>query len=485
MLQGTSSSVGKSVLAAALCRIFARRGLRVAPFKSQNMALNSYITPRGEEMGRAQAVQAMAAGVSPSVEMNPVLLKPEGNSRSRVILMGRPWRTLSAMDYHSCREELWGAVVRSFEKLEGQNDLVIVEGAGSPAEINLKESEIVNMRVAKAFGCPVLLVGDIDRGGVFAALAGTLALLEEDERPLVKGFLINKFRGDVRLLEPGLDMLSGLTGGRPVLGVIPWFENLAVAREDSANLEEGPGAARPGDIDIAVIKFPRISNFDGFDPLALEDGVTVRFAGDAPALGRPDAVILPGTHNLPDDLAWLRSRGLDSAIAALALSGASVAGVAAGYRMLGRTVKIAGGAELSGLGLMPVESEYSVEAKPLSASGKTLPGDGFPGPEPLPVEGVTDGAFTYPLPEGARPLIDLSGGGTDGAVSLGGRVWGTSLNGIFDRPEFRSRWLRSLGHRGGGKSLPAAEARDRAFDRLAGEVEAALDMKKLEEIIGL
>ncbi|NLK19448.1 MAG: cobyric acid synthase [Synergistaceae bacterium] len=484
MLQGTSSSVGKSVLAAALCRIFARRGLKTVPFKSQNMALNSYITPGGEEMGRAQAVQAMAAGAAPSVEMNPVLLKPEGNSRSRVILMGKPWRTLSAADYHSCREELWGAVEQSFEKLAGSSDLVIVEGAGSPAEINLKESEIVNMRVAKSFGCPVLLAGDIDRGGVFAALVGTLALLEEDERALVKGFLINKFRGDVRLLAPGLDMLSGLTGGLPALGVIPWLENLAAVREDSADLEGGPEAAKPGCIDIAVIKFPRISNFDDFDPLALEEGVSVRFAGDAQALGSPDAVILPGSHNLPDDLAWFRSRGLDAAVAALVLSGASVAGVAAGYRMLGRTIKTAPCRELQGLGLLSVGSENCAEGSPLPTAGRTLPGDGFPG-EALPVEGISDGVLTHPLPDGARALVALPGGGYDGAVSMGGRVWGSSLNGLFDRPEFRSSWLRSLGHRGGGKSLPAAEARERAFDRLADEVEAALDMKKLEEIIGL
>lgn len=484
MLQGTSSSVGKSVLAAALCRIFARKGLRVAPFKSQNMSLNSYIASGGKEMGRAQAVQALAAGIEPVVEMNPVLLKPEGNSRSMVILMGRPWKALSAEDYHSCREELWSAVEESFEKLSGENDLLIVEGAGSPAEINLKESEIVNMRVARTFGCPVLLVGDIDRGGVFAAIAGTLALLEEEERALVKGFLINKFRGDLKLLEPGLHMLSALTGGRPTLGVIPWLDNLAVAREDSANLEESASAAARGEIDIAVIKLPRISNFDDFDPLALEDGVSVRFAGGPEDLGRPDAVILPGSNNLAEDLAWLRRSGLDSMIGALVLSGSSAAGIAGGYRMMGRSIKMPDGEELQGLGLLPADSVLFSEMRPFRAAGMTVPGAGFPGPVSLPVEGLADGAETSALPDGAMPLITLSGGGTDGAVSAGGRVWGASLHGIFDHPAFRSDWLRSLGLARHGDSLPLKEIRERAFDRLADEVEASLNMKELERIIG-
>jgi len=490
MIQGTSSSVGKSVLTAALCRIFARRGLRVAPFKAQNMALNSFVTATGEEMGRAQVVQAHAAGREPEIEMNPVLLKPEGDSRSQVVLMGRPWKTLSAGEYYTCREVLWSSVVSSFEKLAAENDLVLVEGAGSPAEINLRKSEIVNMRVAKTFGCPVLLAGDIDRGGVFASLVGTLALLEEDERALVKGFLINKFRGDVKLLEPGLEMLTDLTGGRPVLGVIPWLKNLAVAQEDSVYLDENRGVAEKGDVDIAVIKLPRISNYDDFDPLALEDGVGLRFVDDPASLGHPDALILPGSKTTIGDLAWLRRTGFDGLIGALALAGSTVAGICGGYQMLGRRIIDADGvegspSEVSGLGLLPGETVFEPAKETSRVSGVTVPGPGFPGDFPLPVEGYEIHMGKTVLPEGARPLVRLAGGRTDGAVSARGRVWGTYLHGIFDNSSFRGAWLRSLGWKGKDSTASFAEEREKAFDRLADEVEASLDMAALERIIGL
>ncbi len=323
----------------------------------------------------------------PEIEMNPVLLKPEGDSRSQVVLMGRPWKTLSAGEYYTCREVLWSSVVSSFEKLAAENDLVLVEGAGSPAEINLRKSEIVNMRVAKTFGCPVLLAGDIDRGGVFASLVGTLALLEEDERALVKGFLINKFRGDVKLLEPGLEMLTDLTGGRPVLGVIPWLKNLAVAQEDSVYLDENRGVAEKGDVDIAVIKLPRISNYDDFDPLALEDGVGLRFVDDPASLGHPDALILPGSKTTIGDLAWLRRTGFDGLIGALALAGSTVAGICGGYQMLGRRIIDADGvegspSEVSGLGLLPGETVFEPAKETSRVSGVTVPGPGFPGDFP-------------------------------------------------------------------------------------------------------
>jgi len=490
MIQGTSSSVGKSVLTAALCRIFARRGLRVAPFKAQNMALNSFVTSGGEEMGRAQAVQAAAAGREPEVEMNPVLLKPEGHSRSQVILMGRPWKTLSAGDYYACREILWASVAASFEKLAGENDLLLVEGAGSPAEINLKKSEIVNMRVARTFGCPVLLAGDIDRGGVFASLTGTLALLDDEEKTLVKGFLINKFRGDVKLLEPGLEMLSGLTGGRPVLGVIPWLKNLAVAQEDSVYLEENRSSGIPGAVDIVVIKFPRISNYDDFDPLALEEGVSLRFVDRPEDLGKPHAVILPGSKTTLEDLAWLRRSGFDGLLAALVLSGASLAGVCGGYQMLGRRISDPLGVEGAsgggdGLGFLPGETLFEPSKETTRVTGATVPGEGFPGSRSVPVEGYEIHMGRTVLPRGARPLLSLEGERTDGAVSAGGRIWGTYLHGIFDSGEFREEWLRFLGRREPGKDLPFRVVREQAFDRLADEVEAALDMKALERIIGL
>ena len=495
MIQGTSSSVGKSVLVAALCRIFARRGLKVAPFKAQNMALNSFVTSAGEEMGRAQAVQAAAAGRAPEVEMNPVLLKPEGDSRSQVVLMGKPWKTLSAGEYYDCREILWSSVVASFEKLASENDLVLVEGAGSPAEINLKKHEIVNMRVARTFGCPVLLAGDIDRGGVFASLVGTLALLDEEERALVKGFLINKFRGDVKLLEPGLDMLSGLTEGRPVLGVVPWLKNLAVAQEDSVWLEERTAGDSSGGVDIAVIKLPRISNYDDFDPLALEDGVSLRFVERPEDLGHPAAVILPGSKTTLKDLAWLRSSGFDGLIAALALAGSSVVGVCGGYQMLGRRISdplgVEGPAsEESGLGLLPVETSFEPAKETTLSRGRTMPSSesalasDFLA-QSFDVEGYEIHMGRTVLPDGARPLLRFEDGRVDGAVSAGGRVWGTYLHGIFDNGPFRTAWLRSLGWKGKENPLSFAQVRNQAFDRLADEVEAALDMKLLERIIGL
>jgi len=496
MIQGTSSSVGKSVLVAALCRIFARRGLKVAPFKAQNMALNSFVTSAGEEMGRAQAVQAAAAGRAPEVEMNPVLLKPEGDSRSQVVLMGKPWKTLSAGEYYDCREILWSSIVASFEKLASENDLVLVEGAGSPAEINLKKHEIVNMRVARTFGCPVLLAGDIDRGGVFASLVGTLALLDEEERSLVKGFLINKFRGDVKLLEPGLDMLSGLTEGRPVLGVVPWLKNLAVAQEDSVWLEERTAGDSSGGVDIAVIKLPRISNYDDFDPLALEDGVSLRFVERPEDLGHPAAVLLPGSKTTLKDLSWLRSSGFDGLIAALALAGSSVVGVCGGYQMLGRRISdplgVEGPAsEESGLGLLPVETIFEPEKETTLSRGRTMSSSesvrasGFLAEQAFDVEGYEIHMGRTLLPEGARPLLRFEDGRVDGAVSAGGRVWGTYLHGIFDNGPFRTAWLCSLGWKGKENPLSFAQVRNQAFDRLADEVEAALDMKLLERIIGL
>ncbi len=498
MIQGTSSSVGKSVLVAALCRIFARRGLKVAPFKAQNMALNSYVTAAGAEMGRAQAVQAAAAGRAPEAEMNPVLLKPEGDSRSQVVLMGRPWKTLSAGEYYACREVLWSSVVASFEKLASENDLVLVEGAGSPAEINLKKHEIVNMRVARTFGCPVLLAGDIDRGGVFASLVGTLALLDEEERALVKGFLINKFRGDAKLLEPGLDMLSDLTEGRPVLGVVPWLKNLAVAQEDSVWLEERTADGSSCGVDIAVIKLPRISNYDDFDPLALEEGVSLRFVERPEDLGRPAAVILPGSKTTLKDLAWLRNSGFDGLIAALALAGSSVVGVCGGYQMLGRRISDPLGveglsSEESGLGLLPAETIFEPVKETTLARGRTIavPPDaraavpGFLSEESFDVEGYEIHMGRTVLPDGARPLLRFEDGRVDGAVSAGGRVWGTYLHGIFDNGAFRTAWLRSLGWKGKENPLSFAQVREQAFDRLADEVEAALNMELLERIIGL
>ena len=315
MVQGTASSVGKSLIVTALCRYFAQRGLKVAPFKSQNMALNSFVTPSGHEIGRAQAVQAEAARVVPTADMNPILIKPEGDSRSQIVVLGKSRGSMSAREYQMLKPELRGTIGDSLRRLREAHDIVVIEGAGSPAEINLKAYEIVNMHVAKAADAPVLLVGDIDRGGVFAAFVGTLELLEPDERARVAAFVVNKFRGDVSLLRPGLDYLSGRTG-IPVLGVLPYVPRLRIADEDSLALEDRRGRAPGGAerVDIAVVRLPRISNYDDFAPLEHEADVVVRFVERPDELAGADLVVLPGTKNTLGDLAWLRKSGMADVI---------------------------------------------------------------------------------------------------------------------------------------------------------------------------
>ena len=414
MIQGTASSAGKSLLVAALCRIFRQDGVRVAPFKAQNMALNSFVTREGHEMGRAQVVQAQAAGLEPHVDMNPILLKPEQDARSQVVVMGKPWATLAAGEYYRRKGELWSVVTAALDRLRERYDLVIIEGAGSPAEINLRESDIVNMAVARYAGAPVLLVGDIDRGGVFASLVGTMVLLEEDERRLIKGFVINKFRGDVTLLHDGLTMLEERTGV-PVLGVVPFIRGLQIAEEDSVALEEPlrrfgnsfqaksvfahqessccQGYSQPfgklrtppsqgSEVDIAVIRLPRISNFDDFDALALEEGVQVRFVDGTDRLGHPQAVILPGTKSTIADLLWLRRVGLARAICALAENGIPVVGICGGYQMLDRTISDPNRVEsaegqVEGLGLLPVDTIFEAVKATYQARARIETDRGF------------------------------------------------------------------------------------------------------------
>ncbi|HMJ14631.1 MAG TPA: cobyric acid synthase, partial [Polyangiaceae bacterium] len=336
MIQGTASSVGKSLLVTALCRFFRREGVRVAPFKSQNMALNSAVTPDGFEIGRAQAVQAEAAGLEPAVEMNPILLKPEGESRAQVVVMGKPIGSMPALDYHAHKPRLKAIIADCLDKLRRQYELVIIEGAGSPAEINLKDRDIVNMHVARVADAPVLLVGDIDRGGVFAAFIGTLELLEPDERERVAAFIVNKFRGDVALLQPGLDFLTQRTG-KPVLGVVPYVAKLRIADEDSVSLEDRVGRKRPGreQLDIAVVRLPRISNYDDVEALEHESGVVVRFVERPEEARGADLVILPGSKHTCSDLAWLRSTGIGHVIEERAQSSQPVLGICGGCQMLG------------------------------------------------------------------------------------------------------------------------------------------------------
>ena len=491
MIQGTSSSVGKSILVTALCRIFAQDGVKVTPFKAQNMALNSFVTRQGGEMGRSQVVQAQAAGIEPVVEMNPILLKPEADSRSQVVVMGKPWKTLSAREYYRLKQKLWHTAAGALDRLCQDYELIIIEGAGSPAEINLKKDDIVNMRVARYLNAPVLLAGDIDRGGVFASLVGTLSLLAEEEKDLIKGFIINKFRGDIKLLEPAFAMLRRLTENRPTVGIIPYIKDLRIAQEDSVFLDSTRSIGSGGMVNIGVVRFPHISNYNDMDALAMEENVRIYFVESVKELGQPDAVILPGTKTTLADLSWLRSRGLDGAISALVTSGKSVAGICGGYQMLGARVcdrlGVEGrGSEQPGFGLLPVETEFEPEKTTALTRARVLGGEGFlTGLAGAEVEGYEIHMGASVLMDGAGSLLRFENGRLDGSVSVGGRVWGTYLHGIFDTPAFRRAWLRSLGWQGKGSGENLPDFQECEINRLADHVRSNLDMSLLYEIVGL
>jgi adenosylcobyric acid synthase len=485
MVQGASSSVGKSLLVTAFCRIFARRGVRVAPFKAQNMSNNAAVCGDGGEIGRAQALQAIASGIEPTVDMNPILLKPEADHRSQVIVLGRPWRTMSAGDYFDRKRALWSAVAESLGRLQNSYELVIIEGAGSPAELNLRGSDVVNMAVAMHANSPVALVGDIDRGGVFAQLLGTLWLLPEPEQRLVRGLIVNKFRGDPALFEDGVKILEE-RGNRPVLGVVPYLPDLGLPEEDAATLEL-TRVESTGSIDVVVVRLPHIANFDDFDPLRSEPGVRIRFVDSLEAIGRPDAVILPGSKSTVADLDWLRSRGLEEQIRLLANEGTAIVGICGGFQMLGRSIRDPEGVEsdrveTSGLGLLPVDTTFAatkstrrIRARIVAGPGwmNSLIGHDLAGYEIHMGRSIVAGGSTW-----------LSiGGERDGAASADGRIWGCYVHGLFDDDRFRRAWLGSLGR----ETRPDAsghQARFRAaLDRLADEVERAIDIEALSAII--
>ncbi|GBD13361.1 Cobyric acid synthase [bacterium HR24] len=494
MLQGTMSHVGKSVLVAALCRILYRDGLRVAPFKAQNMALNSYVTPGGLEIGRAQAVQAEAAGLEPEVEMNPVLLKPEADHRSQVVVLGRPIGSFSASEYYRMKPSLLPIVLDALERLRSRFDVVIMEGAGSPAEINLKAHDIVNMGLARRVEAPVLLVGDIDRGGVFAQLVGTLELLPPEERALVKGLIINKFRGDAALLVPGVRFLEERCGV-PVAGIVPYDPDLALAEEDSVALERPPGE-REGVLDVAVVRLPRIANFDDVDPLRREPGVALRFVSRRGELGQPDLIVLPGSKTTVADLEHLRATGLAEAIVRAARDGAAVVGICGGFQMLGRAVLDPDGIEsdrprADGLGLLPVvtvfrpsKTTHRVEARVVADRGLLA------GCRGLQVRGyeIHMGESRGEAP--AAPFLLLARSGEpcqvpDGALSDDGWVLGTYVHGLFHNRDLRRRMLLNLARR---KGVPLPEAPEDAadpYDRLADLVRAHLDMRLVYRVLGL
>lgn len=493
MIVGTTSSAGKSLLVTALCHSFARRGIKVAPFKAQNMSNNAAVCPDGSEIGRAQAVQAAAAGLEPCVEMNPILIKPEADSRSQVILMGRPWRTLEARDYYPRKDELWSHITASLNKLRAEYELVIIEGAGSPAELNLKPGDIVNMRVAQYAQAPTLLVGDIDRGGIFAQLLGTYWLLPPEEQAFLKGFIVNKFRGDISLFEDGIDILEA-RGGVPVLGVIPYLQNLFIPEEDAVALENLTPVipSETTSVDIAVIHLPRISNFDDFDPLVPEPGVRLRYVDSIERLGKPDAIILPGTKSTVNDLKWLRARGLDQAIRAYAQAGGAVVGICGGYQMLGRVIQDperieSQDAVVDGLGLLLIETIFSGEKATYRARATIKKADGWLGV----LEGQTIEGYEIHMgrTRGEAHWLEINqrndeaASQTDGAYSLEGRIWGCYIHGLFGNQNLRRAWLSSLGWQEMEADDQQADPFAASLTYLTDTVESTLDMEKLEAMI--
>lgn len=495
MIQGTGSSVGKSLLVAALCRIFKLRGIRVAPFKSQNMALNSFITPEGHEMGRAQVVQAEAAGLTPNALMNPILLKPTTDQKSQVIVNGKVYGNMSAQEYYDFRHNLIDDIMAAFQELSSNYDLVIIEGAGSPAEINLKKNDLVNMGLADMVDAPVVLVGDIDRGGVFAALYGTIKLLPETDQARVKAFLINKFRGDLNILTPGIEQLESILK-RPSLGVLP-YTAVRIDEEDSlTDRLRRPSAGEGDQLEVAVIRLPRLSNFTDFAAFDIQPGVNLRYVGPDDKLGHPDMLIIPGSKNTIEDLRYLKRSGLADQILRLHREDALIVGICGGFQMLGHIVKDPGGQESSlpempGLGLLNMETIFEPEKHTTQAAIKieNAPGH-LKGTEGLRLTGYEIHLGRSFIGPNQLPLA-TNAGTAEGAVNPEGTVFGTYLHGIFDNLFFTRTILNNLRRKRGlpleDDSGPASydSFKDAEYNRLAKMVESNLDMKLLNSIIGL
>jgi adenosylcobyric acid synthase len=492
MLQGTGSDVGKSVLVAGLCRILHQDGIRVAPFKPQNMALNSFITREGGEMGRAQVVQAEAAGVLPHADMNPVLLKPTTDVGAQVILQGKVHGNMKAVEYHAFKKVAREVVFDSFRRLASQFDVILVEGAGSPAEINLREGDIANMGFAVEAGCPVLLVGDIDKGGVFASLVGTLELIAPRERDLVRGFLINKFRGDPVLLEPACEVITSRTL-KPFLGTIPYFRDIFLQEEDGIHHDVRRARAGATQVRVAVVVPNRISNFTDFDPFLAEPGVHLDFVRPPERLGRADIVILPGSKNTIDDLEALRASGMAEEILENRSRGATIIGVCGGYQMLGRWVRDPHGVEsvrteARGLDLLDVETVMERDKITAQSEAQILEGTlpWWHGPEQR-LEGYEIHMGRTTLGTNARPLLTLRRLGdqnwhADGAISADGTVFGTYLHGIFDNDAFRTA-LVDLYRSGESTSLSFEKRKQEGFDRLAKLLRQHLDLGAISRIL--
>jgi len=493
MIQGTASDVGKSVITTGLCRIFTEDGYRTAPFKSQNMSLNSYVTPDGKEIGRAQAVQAEACRISAATDMNPILLKPTGERRSQVVVHGKPLRDYDAAEYREQYLPEAERIVRdALDRLRSAHDIVVLEGAGSPAEVNLRDRDIVNMRAAAWADAPVILVADIDRGGVFASILGTMMILTPEERDRVKGFIINKFRGDPALLTSGLQWLEEQTG-KPVLGVVPMLPNLGLEDEDSASLATR-NYRGSGELDIAVVHLPRMSNFSDFDSIQAEPDASIRYITKPGQLGRPDALILPGTKNTLLDLEALRASGLEQEI--LSYDG-PIVGICGGYQMLGLTLQDPDGFESSeslqrtmdGLGLLPMDTAYAGEKRTQLVAGSFTGWDGNRDHQSTRIEGYEIHMGITSFREPVRHLFQLDSGAPEGAASENAKVWGTYIHGIFDNDVFRRSWLNRLRTAKGLEPLPVSyrhrESREASFDRLAEHVRRNVNMEAIYDIVGL
>ena len=477
MIQGTCSNAGKSLLTAGLLRIFTQDGYNCAPFKSQNMALNSYITPEGFEMGRAQVMQAEACRKAPDVRMNPILLKPTGDMGSQVIVNGEVTGNQTAAEYYKTKHALRQPVMEAYRSLAEENDIIVIEGAGSPAEINLMEDDIVNMGMAAMADAPVIIAGDIDRGGVFASLAGTMMLLKDEDRPRVKGVIINKFRGDVEILRPGLEMLEDIIKV-PVLGVVPYMK-VDVDDEDSlsSKLRSDKGV---DPVDVAVIRLPRISNFTDFDPLERVEGIGVRYVNSVHELGEPDLVIIPGTKNTMGDLEWMRESGLEAQVKKYASKGKPVFGICGGYQILGRTISDPGhvehGGTMRGMELLPIDTVFAGDKVRAAEEGMLSAVDGaFSGLSGLPYRGYE---------------IHMGVSGACGNIINSGNVYGTYIHGIFDKEEplravaealFRAKGLDPDSVR----AMDADSYKQEQYDILADELRKGLDMDKIYEIVGL
>lgn len=491
MIQGTSSDVGKSLIVTALCRMFANEGRKVVPFKSQNMSNNSYVTKDGKEIGRAQGIQAEAAKIDAAVWMNPILLKPRSNQDSEIVYLGKSLKTLSGKGYRdSFYEQGLAVITQSLNQLKSEYELVIIEGAGSPVEINLKDRELVNMKVAELADVPVVLVADIDRGGVFASIVGTLELLEPDERQRVAGIIINKFRGDIGLFKDGIDWLEKKTG-LPVLGVLPYVENHMIDGEDSLSIDNQFAARKKGNLDIAVIQLPFISNYSDLEPFLYEEDVSIRWVKQASDFGAPDAVIIPGTKSTINDLKSLKDRNLNLLIQNHIENGGYVVGICGGYQILGEEIIDKAGSDTGilnskeiGLGWIPGKTIFYEEKETVRAAGVYHENTGLSPDSKL--EGFEIHLGKTILHEEECSLLSLENGKEDGYFGRNGQIIGTYLHHLFHNDVWRNTWLNLIRK---SKGLPSkeitniSEYKDKRYDEIAERLKEHLNYELLNDII--